>query len=154
MEYPFSDVRKGEIARFPFAVLEIKIKNGAAKKRIDWLDDLMSSHLVKEEPRFSKFVHGVAQLFEDYVNSFPFWLSDLETDIRRDPEEAFREDQEKKAKKADDDMHVGSLLGSKSASSFKAAVGSPIGKSAMGAFAERYVHWLRGYLNDLSFCDI
>lgn len=140
MEYPFSDIRKGEVARFPYAVLEIKIKDGAAKKKIDWLDDLMSSHLVKEEPRFSKFVHGVAQLFEDHVNSFPFWLSDLETDIRRDPEDAFREEQEKKAKKAEDDMRVGSLLGSKSVGSFKAAVGSPVGKSAAATADKRSVH--------------
>ena len=136
MEYPFSDIRKGEIARFPYAVLEIKVQDGAVKKKIDWLDDLMSSHLVKEAPRFSKFVHGVAQLFEDHVNSFPFWLSILETDIRRDPEDAFREEQEKKAQQAEDDMHVGSLLGSKSVPSFKAAVGSPIHKSAVTASHE------------------
>ena len=137
MQYPFSDVRNGEVARFPFAILEIKIKDGAAKKNIDWLDDLMSSHLLKEEPRFSKFVHGVAQLFEDQVNSFPFWLSDLETDIRRDPEDAFREEQAKKAKQAEDDMRVGSLLGSKSVGSFKAAVGSPVGKSAAAEAGRR-----------------
>ena len=131
MEYPFPDIRKGEVARFPFAVLEIKIQDGAAKKKIDWLGDLMSSHLVKEAPRFSKFVHGVAQLFEDHVNSFPFWLSSLETDIRREPEDAFREEQEKKAQQAEADMHVGSLLGSKSVPSFKAAVGSPIDKSTV-----------------------
>lgn len=140
MEYPFSDIRRGEVARFPYAVLEIKIKDGAPKKKTDWLDDLMSSHLVKEEPRFSKFVHGVAQLFEDHVNSFPFWLSDLETDIRRDPEDAFREEQEKKAKQAEDDMRVGSLMGSKSVGSFKAAVGSPVGKSAADTADKRSVH--------------
>ena len=131
MEYPFSEVRKGEVARFPYAVLEIKIKDGLARKKMGWLDDLMLSHLVKEEPRFSKFVHGVAQLFEDHVNSFPFWLSDLETDIRRDPEDAFREEQEKKAQQVEDDMRVGSLLGSHSFGSFKAAIGSPVRKPAM-----------------------
>lgn len=142
MEYPFPDIRKGEVARFPYAVLEIKIRDGAAKKRIDWLSDLMSSHLVKEAPRFSKFVHGVAQLFEDYVNSFPFWLSSLETDIRRDPEDAFREEQEKKAQEADDDMHVGSLLGSKSVPSFRAAVGSPVGKSTAAPADQKCVKLL------------
>lgn len=131
MEYPFSDIRKGEVARFPYAILEIKIKDGVAKKKTDWLDDLMSSHLVKEEPRFSKFVHGVAQLFDDHVNSFPFWLSDLETDIRRDPEDAFREEQEKKAQQVEDDMRVGSLLGSHPVGSFKVAIGSPVRKSVM-----------------------
>lgn len=129
MEFPFSKVKKGEIVRFPFAVLEIKVKDEKSKRKNEWLLDLMSSHLVKEAPKFSKFVHGVAQLFEDYVNSFPFWLSDLETDIRRDPDDAFREEQERKAKQAEDELHVGSFLGSKPASSsFTAAIGSPAGK--------------------------
>ena len=136
MDFPFSDIRKGEVARFPYAVLEIKIKDGASKRKIDWLNDLMSSHLVKEAPRFSKFIHGVAQLFEDHVNSFPFWLSNFETDIRQDPEDAFRQEQEKKAKEAEDDMKVGSFLGSKSTPSFKAAVGSPIGKLATGGLEQ------------------
>ena len=128
-KYPFSEIRHGEVSRFPHALLEIKIRKEASKRTIEWVQDLMSSHLVKEAPRFSKFVHGVAQLFDDHVNSFPFWLSDLETDIRRDPEEAFQEEQEKKAKQAADEQAVGSFLGSKSVPSFKPAVGSPIGRS-------------------------
>lgn len=130
IEYPFSEVRQGEISRFPYALLEIKVKDSSSKKTNDWVSELMSSHLLKEEPRFSKFVHGVAQLFEDQVNSFPFWLSDLETDIRQDPEAAFQEEQEKKAKQAEDQTAVGSFLGSKSVPSFKAAIGSPAGRTA------------------------
>lgn len=136
MEFPFSAIRQGEISRFPFALLEIRVRDGATKRTNEWVEDLMSSHLVKEEPKFSKFVHGIAQLFEDHVNSFPFWLGDTETDIRRDPEAAFQEEQEKKAKKAEDEQKVGSFLGGKSASSFTAAVGSPVGKSG-AASAER-----------------
>lgn len=129
IKYPFSSVRQGEISKFPHALLEIKVKDGSSKKTNEWVSELMSSHLIKEEPRFSKFVHGVAQLFEDQVNSFPFWLSDLETDIRQDPEAAFQEEQEKKAKQAEDQAAVGSFLGSKSVPSFKAAIGSPVGKT-------------------------
>lgn len=128
MEFPFSAIRKGEISRFPFALLEIRVRD-TKKRTNEWVLDLMSSHLVKEAPKFSKFVHGVAQLFEDYVNSFPFWLSDLETDIRRDPEAAFQEEQEKKSKKAEDELAVGSFVGGKSASSLTPAVASPFGKS-------------------------
>ena len=129
VEYPFSDIRTGEIARFPFALLDIKIRTGSSTKRNTWVKDLMSSHLIKEVPEFSKFVHGVAELFEDYVNSFPLWLSDLETDIRRDPEKAFEEEQQKRVKQAEDDFVVGSFLGEKTPSSYKPAVGSPAGKS-------------------------
>ncbi|MCJ1249662.1 Phosphate metabolism transcription protein [Trapelia coarctata] len=130
MDSPFTDIKKGEISRFPYAVLEIKVKNGAKKKASEWLLDLMSSHLVKEAPRFSKFVHGVAQLFEDYINTFPFWLSFLETDIRRDPDVAFQEEQDKKAKQAADENAVGSFMGSKSPSNFKPATASPSGKTS------------------------
>lgn len=130
IKYPFSEVKQGEISRFPHALLEIKVKDGSSRKTNDWVSELISSHLLKEEPRFSKFVHGVAQLFEDHVNIFPFWLSDLETDIRQDPEAAFQEEQEKRAKKVEDRAAVGSFLGSKSVPAFKAAVGSPVGKPA------------------------
>ena len=130
IKYPFTEVRQGEISRFPHALLEIKVKDGSSRKTNDWVSELISSHLLKEERRFSKFVHGVAQLFEDHVNSFPFWLSDLETDIRQDPEAAFQEEQEKRAKQVEDQAAVGSFLGSKSVPSFKAAVGSPVGKPA------------------------
>jgi SPX domain protein involved in polyphosphate accumulation len=110
MEFPFTSIKKGEISRFEHAILEIKVKDTKATRNNTWLADLMSSHLVKEAPKFSKFVHGVAQLFEDQVNSFPFWLSDLETDIRRDPQTAFQEEQDKAAKRAEDDVAVGSFM--------------------------------------------
>lgn len=129
MEYPFTGIKNGQVARFPFALLEIKIGDGATRRTNEWVADLMSSHLVNEAPRFSKFVHGVAQLFEDHVNSFPFWLSEVGTDIRKDPETAFEEEQDKKAKKAEEEFAIGGLLGSKSSPSFKPAKGSPVGKS-------------------------
>ncbi|PLN84647.1 SPX domain protein [Aspergillus taichungensis] len=125
MEYPFSSIKTGEIARFPYALLEIKLR-GSSAHNAEWVQDLMFSHLVKQAPRFSKFVHGVAQLFEDYVNSFPFWLGELESDIRRDPETAFHEEQERLAKRAADDMAMGSFLGSKGSPPVRPLLGSSI----------------------------
>jgi hypothetical protein len=128
MEYPFNEIRKGEINRFPFGVVEIKIKG---QKRYEWVDDIMSSHLVKEAPRFSKFVHGVATLLEDYVNTFPFWLSQVETDIRRDPEKAFQEEKERRQQIAEEDFVVGSLFGKSPArGAFRGSVSSPVGSPA------------------------
>ncbi|KAA8647490.1 hypothetical protein EYZ11_004402 [Aspergillus tanneri] len=127
MEYPFSTIRTGEIVRFPYALLEIKLRGPTAHKA-EWINDLMVSHLVKEAPRFSKFVHGVAQLFEDYVNSFPFWLGEMENDIRRDPETAFHEEQERLARRAEEDMAVGSFLGTRTSPSVKPLVGSPVAR--------------------------
>ncbi|ETN43864.1 uncharacterized protein HMPREF1541_10995 [Cyphellophora europaea CBS 101466] len=139
LEFPFSSIKKGEIDRFPHAILEIKVKDSKYTRNNAWLADLMSSHLVKEAPKFSKFVHGVAELFEDYVNSFPFWLSDLETDIRRDPETAFHQEQERQEQQAADEVAVGSFISKSKLSSSAVAgrfgspsakAGSPLGKRA------------------------
>ncbi|CAH0032045.1 unnamed protein product [Clonostachys rhizophaga] len=128
MGYPFKNINQSEVNKFPYAVLEIKLKDNGFKKQPVWIDDLVSSHLVHPVPRFSKFVHGVASLFEDYVNTLPFWLGDLETDIRKDPEKTFEEEEQRRAQRADDAMAVGSLMGGKSGS-YKAGKSSPIAKS-------------------------
>ena len=138
MEYPYTSIRKGEISRFEHAVLEIKVKDSAYTRSNVWLADLMSSHLVKDAPKFSKFVHGVAMLFEDYVNQLPFWLSMLETDIRRDPQAAFQEEQDKQAKHAADEFAVGSFTPNVGSALFKAKVGSPhkFSESPMAALSK------------------
>lgn len=128
MTYPFKNINQSEISKFPYAVLEIKLKNDVSRKRPTWVEDLTSSYLLHPVPRFSKFVHGVASLFEDHVNNLPFWLSDLETDIRKDPQKAFEEEEQRRAQRADDAQAVGSLIGAKS-SSYIAAQSSPMGKS-------------------------
>ncbi|KAF1938471.1 Mis6-domain-containing protein [Clathrospora elynae] len=134
MEFPFRAIKKGEMQKFPYALLEIKVKG---MKKYEWIEDLMHSHLVKESPRFSKFVHGVAKLFEDNVNTLPFWMSEVDNDIRKEPEKAFDDEQEKKRKAAEDDFAVGSLFGARASPSFRASIASPVGslvpKSASAA---------------------
>jgi len=96
-EYPFPHIRRGEISRFPYAVLEIKTAhrkpdpNGGKSSEPQWVSDLMNSHLVKEAPRFSKYAHGVSVLFDNYVNLLPFWLSEMDDDIRKDPKQVYEE---------------------------------------------------------------
>ena len=126
MEYPFSALPKSDIVRFPFAQLEFKILETNRKGANAWVSDLMNSHLVKEAPRFSKFVHGTAQLFDDYVNSFPFWLSEMDSDIRKDPELAYVEEQDKKAKRAEEDYVIGSFMGGSRASPLLKASGGSV----------------------------
>lgn len=138
MEYPFTNINKGEINRLPFAILEIKVRGG---KNYEWVQDLMSSHLVKEVPRFSKFIHGSAVLFEDYVNAFPFWLGLADTDIRTDPQTAFNNEQDRRAAQAAENHVVGSLFGSKASparhNSLRATYGSPSTQSVPKALLER-----------------
>lgn len=132
MAYPFPNINQGEISRFPYAILDIKVKDDGAKKSPKWVEDLMASHLVHKAPRFSKFVHGVASLFEDNVNALPFWLSEIETDIRKDPQDAFEEEERRKATRAENSQVVGSFLGTpRGGGSFKPGVSSPLGKSYM-----------------------
>lgn len=130
MTYPFSNINQSEVSRFPYAVLEIKLKedNGNRNKRPSWIQDLMGSHLVHPCPRFSKFVQGTASLFEDYVNRLPFWLSDLDTDIRKDPQVAFEEEEERRARRAENEQVVGSFLGTK-LGSYKPSRNSPAARS-------------------------
>ncbi|KAK0732589.1 VTC domain-containing protein [Apiosordaria backusii] len=130
MTYPFKNINQSEVSRFPYAVLEIKLKEDVNHKRGRpvWIQDLMGSHLVHPCPRFSKFVQGVASLFEDYVNRLPFWLSDLNTDIRKDPQRAFQEEEERRARRAENEQVVGSFLGTK-LSSYKPSRSSPVAKS-------------------------
>ncbi|RAR04214.1 SPX-domain-containing protein [Stemphylium lycopersici] len=127
MEYPFKALKKGELHKFPYALLEIKVKG---LKKYEWIEDLMHSHLVKESPRFSKFVHGVAKLFEDNVHTFPFWLSEVDNDIRKEPEKAFDDEQEKKRKAAEDEFAVGSLFGARASPSYRPSIASPVGSPA------------------------
>jgi SPX domain protein involved in polyphosphate accumulation len=128
LEYPFTSINKGEVSLFPFAVLEIKVRAG---KHYEWVEDLMSSHLVKECRRFSKFIQGTANLFEDYVNSFPFWIGLVDTDIQTDPQTAFQDEQDRKANIAAADLVVGSLFGAKASPSYRSGrlFGSPVGVS-------------------------
>ncbi|KAF7547656.1 hypothetical protein G7046_g8941 [Stylonectria norvegica] len=128
MSYPFKNINQSEVNRFPYALLEIKLREGTGRKRPSWVEDLMGSHLVHPTPRFSKFVHGVASLFEDHVNGLPFWLSDLERDIRKDPQEAFDEEEQRRAQRAEDVMAVGSLIRDKTGS-YKPSQSSPVSKS-------------------------
>ncbi|CRK15805.1 hypothetical protein BN1708_017421, partial [Verticillium longisporum] len=64
----------------------------------------------------------------DYVNNLPFWLSDLEGDIRKDPQKAFEAEEKRRSQRAEDEVAVGSFLG-KRVSSYKASRSSPAGQS-------------------------
>ena len=104
------DIGQPQKSEFPFALLEIRVRKSNRRRMPEWASDLVSSHLVHETPRFSKFMHGVAVLFEEQVNSLPFWISDLDQDIRKDPAATFEEEKDKAAIEAHDELAVGSFL--------------------------------------------
>ncbi|CCD26112.2 vacuolar transporter chaperone NDAI_0G03350 [Naumovozyma dairenensis CBS 421] len=120
-------LRTGEYSKFPFSVMEIKIKNAAPSKDSDkgssmstaklpikhgqWIYDLTNSHLVKEVPKFSSYVQGVASLFgeDDKLDILPFWLPELENDIRIDPKQAYEEEQLKLRKQKETQARIDGL---------------------------------------------
>lgn len=131
MMYPFKNINQSELSLLPFALLEIKVKGWSGENDRTWVSDLMGSHLLYGVPRFSKFVHGVASLCEDAVNTLPFWLSDLEKDIRKDPQAAFEEENLRRARLAESEEVVGSFLGTKGSSFKQTARNSPMARSHM-----------------------
>lgn len=88
-------LRTGEYSKFPYSVMEIRIKKFSSKRKILWIEDLINSHLVKEIPNFSKFIHGISLLFleDDHLDNIPFWYNELEQDIKVDPTQYFKQQQ-------------------------------------------------------------
>lgn len=83
IDYPFSQLPPGDIVRFPYAVLEVKLQTQLGQEPPEWVRQLISSHLVEAVPKFSKFIHGVASLFPDRIDLLPYWMPQMDVDIRK-----------------------------------------------------------------------
>ncbi|CAO3627233.1 unnamed protein product [Cunninghamella echinulata] len=84
-DYPFRQIPQNDIHRFPYAVLETKIQSHLGQEAPPWLTSLLNSHLVHEVPRFSKYIHGASQLYKKSIPVLPWWVNELNKDIRRAP---------------------------------------------------------------------
>ncbi|KAK5773953.1 hypothetical protein RI543_004708 [Arxiozyma heterogenica] len=85
IDWPFKQLPAKDICRFPYAVLEVKLQTQLGQEPPEWVRELVGSHLVEPVPKFSKFIHGVATLLYDKVDSIPFWLPQMDVDIRKPP---------------------------------------------------------------------
>jgi SPX domain protein involved in polyphosphate accumulation/uncharacterized membrane protein YidH (DUF202 family) len=83
IDYPFSQLPPEDVERFPYAVLEVKLQTAAGQDPPQWIRELIASHLVEAVPKFSKFIHGTATMFPTRINLLPFWMPQMETDIRK-----------------------------------------------------------------------
>ncbi|OAA82453.1 vacuolar transporter chaperone 4 [Akanthomyces lecanii RCEF 1005] len=83
IDYPFSQLPPEDVERFPYAVLEVKLQTQMGQEPPEWVRQLISSHLVEAVPKFSKFIHGCASLFPDRINLLPFWMPQMDVDIRK-----------------------------------------------------------------------
>ena len=83
VDYPFSQLPPEDVERFPYAVLEVKLQTQAGQEPPQWIRNLTASHLVEAVPKFSKFIHGTAVLFPKRISLIPFWLPQMDVDIRK-----------------------------------------------------------------------
>lgn len=83
IDWPFSQLPPEDVVRFPYAVLEVKLQTQAGQEPPEWVRQLISSHLVEAVPKFSKFIHGTACLFPDRIHLLPFWMPQMDVDIRK-----------------------------------------------------------------------
>lgn len=82
-DWPFWQLPPQDVVRFPYAVLEVKLQTQAGQEPPEWVRQLISSHLVEAVPKFSKFIHGTATLFPDRIKLLPFWMPQMDVDIRK-----------------------------------------------------------------------
>lgn len=83
IDYPFAQLPPGDVVRFPYAVLEVKLQTQRGQEPPEWIRQVIASHLVEAVPKFSKFVHGVAALFPDRIHLLPYWMPQMDVDIRK-----------------------------------------------------------------------
>ncbi|RYP41681.1 hypothetical protein DL767_000886 [Monosporascus sp. MG133] len=89
IDWPFSQLPPGDVVRFPYAVLEVKLQTQHGQEAPEWVRQLISSHLVEAVPKFSKFIHGTATLFPDKIKLLPYWMPQMDVDIRKEPTHDF-----------------------------------------------------------------
>ncbi|KAI1611616.1 VTC domain-containing protein [Exophiala viscosa] len=83
IDWPFPQLPPGDVELFPYAVLEVKLQTQAGQEPPQWVRDLTSSHLVEAVPKFSKFIHGCATMFPSRIDLLPFWMPQMDVDIRK-----------------------------------------------------------------------
>lgn len=81
INFPFSNLKKDiEVNRYPYATFEIKLDLAPDEDEPKWIADLQDSGLLEEAYQFSKFVHGMAIMFENRVPLLPYWLAQIDDD--------------------------------------------------------------------------
>lgn len=83
IDYPFPQLPPEDVERFPYAVLEVKLQTTEGQEAPEWVRELIGSHLVEAVPKFSKFIHGTATLFPTRIHLLPFWMPQMDVDIRK-----------------------------------------------------------------------
>ena len=59
-----------DVAQFPYGVVEIKLQASPPQ----WVRDLVNSGMLLVVPKFSKFLHGTAALYQQTTENVPYWF--------------------------------------------------------------------------------
>jgi SPX domain protein involved in polyphosphate accumulation/uncharacterized membrane protein YidH (DUF202 family) len=63
-------LREDDVAQFPYGVVEIKLQASPPQ----WVRDLVNSGMLLMVPKFSKFLHGTAVLYQRVTENVPYWF--------------------------------------------------------------------------------
>ncbi|KAI7853894.1 VTC domain-containing protein [Circinella umbellata] len=85
IEYPFPKLPSSEINRYPYATFEIKLDLPSGTPEPEWIVDLEESGILEEAHHFSKFVHGIALIFDTRVALLPYWLAQIDEEDKASP---------------------------------------------------------------------
>ncbi|KAG2202555.1 hypothetical protein INT47_012549 [Mucor saturninus] len=80
IDFPFSHLPPSHVNRYPYATFEVKLDLAAKEDEPRWVVDLQESGLLEEAYQFSKFVHGMAIMFDTRVPLLPYWLAQIDED--------------------------------------------------------------------------
>lgn len=74
VDHPFQQLPAGDVHRFPYGVLEVKLQTQAGQEPPEWAKELVSSHLVEAVPKFrlveAHFFKAQRLIVHYTVNSF------------------------------------------------------------------------------------
>lgn len=82
INFPFSNLKQ-DVNRYPYATFEIKLNLGPNESEAAWVTDVEQSGLLEKAYQFSKFVHGMAIMFDTRVPLLPYWLAQIDYDDDR-----------------------------------------------------------------------
>ncbi|KAI7883971.1 SPX-domain-containing protein [Lichtheimia hyalospora FSU 10163] len=86
IEYPFTNLKpESDVNRYPYATFEIKLNLAPGETEPEWIIDLEESGILEETHQFSKFVHGMALMFDTRVALLPYWLAQVDEDVEQLP---------------------------------------------------------------------
>lgn len=80
IDFPFSHLPATDVNRYPYATFEVKLNLAPDEGEPRWVVDLEESGLLEEAYQFSKFVHGMAIMFDTRVPLLPYWLAQIDED--------------------------------------------------------------------------